>query len=269
MTLNNSACFGSGQSEAANQKPSQPRKARQILGFGKKGGGPEYSSFQFQLVKNQLRSRPERLPLSLVVPLASPVPLFIISRAVLLPSFPPSPLISRLDRGVLCINPGVCAVGGRRLVGVDVGGRWDIARRESASRSLPSRFGRAVGRGRMLRPWKVPAGPVLSPRQDDQPAVSNIKATCSSRAAYTHPSETIRLPLPPLSHSLSLAHLGFSNLYTRAVSTRWLGGFSAGDAVVVVAGTAGCTAASGVWHVRRCSGAIAFSSLIPGWAGVQ
>ena len=41
-----------------------------------------------------------------------------------------------------------------------------------------SRFPRDVGR-------KVPAGPVLSPRQDDQPAVSNIKPTCTGSLSST------------------------------------------------------------------------------------
>lgn len=41
-----------------------------------------------------------------------------------------------------------------------------------------SRFPRDVGR-------KVPAGPVLSPRQDDQPALSNIKPTCTGSLSST------------------------------------------------------------------------------------
>lgn len=41
-----------------------------------------------------------------------------------------------------------------------------------------SRFPRDVGR-------KVPAGPVLSPRQDDQPAISNIKPTCTGSLSST------------------------------------------------------------------------------------
>lgn len=32
--------------------------------------------------------------------------------------------------------------------------------------------------------WKVPAGPVLSPRQDDQPAISNIKPTCTGSLPF-------------------------------------------------------------------------------------
>lgn len=67
-----------------------------------------------------------------------------------------------------------------------------------------SRFPRDVAR-------KVPAGPVLSPRQDDQPAVLNIKPTCTGSLSSTrypnllssHPSATPRprstTDSPPLS----------------------------------------------------------------------
>lgn len=63
-----------------------------------------------------------------------------------------------------------------------------------------SRFPRDVGR-------KVPAGPVLSPRQDDQPAVSNIKPTCTGSLSSTRypnlPSDQIppRTPRPRVTTS--------------------------------------------------------------------
>ncbi|KAK9294916.1 hypothetical protein QLX08_010609 [Tetragonisca angustula] len=53
-----------------------------------------------------------------------------------------------------------------------------------------SRFPRDVGR-------KVPAGPVLSPRQDDQPAVSNIKPTCTGSLSSTRYPNLPSDQIPP------------------------------------------------------------------------
>lgn len=86
-----------------------------------------------------------------------------------------------------------------RRTGGSRGGRADGGRQGRAEGHCEfggSRFPRDVGR-------KVPAGPVLSPRQDDQPAVSNIKPTCTGSLSSTrYPNlPTSSLPPPPISSS--------------------------------------------------------------------
>ncbi|KAG7208461.1 hypothetical protein KM043_014687 [Ampulex compressa] len=68
---------------------------------------------------------------------------------------------------------------------------WRAAGRAGGSEFGGSRFPRDVGR-------KVPAGPVLSPRQDDQPAVSNIKPTCTGSLSSTRYPNLPSAPLGPL-----------------------------------------------------------------------